>query len=74
MRVTDKHAVTQNERVAAVISEVEVEMGGNGRVLVRPSGTEPLVRVMVEAATEDACQEYVTRIANVVQTEMGLAE
>ena len=74
VRVTDKHAVTQNERVAAIISEVEVEMGGNGRVLVRPSGTEPLVRVMVEAATEGACEEYVTRIANVVHMEMGLAE
>ena len=74
VRVTDKHAVTQNEHVAAVISEVEAEMAGNGRVLVRPSGTEPLVRVMVEAATEEACENYVTRIANVVQTEMGLAE
>ena len=49
-------------------------MAGNGRVLVRPSGTEPLVRVMVEAATESACEEYVTRIANVVKMEMGLTE
>ncbi|MEG0473446.1 MAG: phosphoglucosamine mutase, partial [Solibacillus sp.] len=45
-----------------------------GRVLVRPSGTEPLVRVMVEAATEDACETYVNRIADVVRAEMGLAE
>ena len=74
VRVTDKHAVTQNDRVAAVIAEVEAEMAGNGRVLVRPSGTEPLVRVMVEAATESACEEYVTRIANVVKMEMGLTE
>ena len=74
VRVTDKHAVTQNEKVAAVIAEVEAEMAGNGRVLVRPSGTEPLVRVMVEAASVDACEEYVTRIADVVSAEMGLAE
>lgn len=74
VRVTDKHAVTQNEKVAAVISEVEADMAGNGRVLVRPSGTEPLVRVMVEAATEEDCETYVTRIANVVRIEMGLAE
>lgn len=74
VRVTDKHAVTQNERVAAVIAEVEAEMAGNGRVLVRPSGTEPLVRVMVEAATEASCKEYVNRIADVVRAEMGLAE
>lgn len=74
VRVTDKHAVTQNERVATVIAEVEAEMAGNGRVLVRPSGTEPLVRVMVEAATEASCKEYVNRIADVVRAEMGLAE
>ena len=74
VRVTDKHAVTENEKVAAVISEVEAQMAGNGRVLVRPSGTEPLVRVMVEAATEEACEQYVNRIAEVVRTEMGLAE
>lgn len=74
VRVTDKHAVTNNEKVAAVIAEVESEMGNDGRVLVRPSGTEPLVRVMVEAATEEACENYVNRIANIVREEMGLAE
>ena len=50
--MTDKNAVMDNERVADVIAEVEKEMAGNGRVLVRPSGTEPLVRVMVEAPTK----------------------
>lgn len=74
VRVTDKHAVTDNAKVAAVIAEVEADMAGNGRVLVRPSGTEPLVRVMVEAATEADCESYVERIADVVRAEMGLAE
>ena len=74
MRVTDKHAVTQNEHVAEVIAEVEADMAGNGRVLVRPSGTEPLVRVMVEAATVEDCEAYVNRIADVVKAEMGLTE
>ena len=74
VRVVDKHAVTQNEKVAKTIAEVESVMAGNGRVLVRPSGTEPLVRVMVEAATEDECESYVNRIANVVKEELGLAE
>ena len=74
IRVTDKHAVTQNEQVAQVIAEVEAEMSGNGRVLVRPSGTEPLVRVMVEATTQEECESYVNRIADVVKTEMGLTE
>ena len=74
VRVTDKHAVTENEKVAQVIAAVEAEMNGNGRILVRPSGTEPLVRVMVEAATVQDCENYVNRIAEVVQAEMGLAE
>lgn len=74
VRVTDKHAVTQNERVAEAIAQVEADMAGNGRVLVRPSGTEPLVRVMVEAATVEACEAYVNRIADVVKAEMGLTE
>ena len=74
VRVTDKHAVTQNDKVAAVIREVEADMAGNGRVLVRPSGTEPLVRVMVEAPSAEACEQYVNRIADVVKAEMGLTE
>ncbi|WP_409291020.1 phosphoglucosamine mutase [Peribacillus sp. SCS-37] len=72
IRVTDKHGVTDNPKVHAVIQQVEAEMGGNGRILVRPSGTEPLVRVMAEAPTEELCNEYVDRIAQVVQQEMGL--
>ncbi|WP_428910435.1 phosphoglucosamine mutase [Niallia sp. Krafla_26] len=72
IRVKDKHHVTDNEKVSAVISEVEKEMNGDGRILVRPSGTEPLVRVMAEASTEELCESYVNRIADVVRAEMGL--
>lgn len=72
IRVTDKHAVTDNAKVASEIEEVEKEMNGNGRVLVRPSGTEPLVRVMVEAASKEDCENYVERIAEVVRAEMGM--
>ncbi|MFD2679143.1 phosphoglucosamine mutase [Bacillus seohaeanensis] len=74
VRVTDKHHVTDNEKVKMVIDKVETEMNGNGRILVRPSGTEPLVRVMAEAPTEELCEQYVNEIVAVVQTEMGLAE
>lgn len=74
IRVTDKHHVTDNEKVKEIIQKVESEMGGNGRILVRPSGTEPLVRVMAEAPTEEQCNDYVNRIADVVRAEMGLAE
>ncbi|CAM4109884.1 phosphoglucosamine mutase [Lederbergia lenta] len=72
IKVTDKHHVTDNEKVKEIIERVEAEMNGNGRILVRPSGTEPLVRVMCEASTEELCEDYVERIATVVRTEMGL--
>ncbi|MFV8830023.1 phosphoglucosamine mutase [Alkalihalobacterium sp. APHAB7] len=74
IRVTDKDAVQQNEKVSQVIAKVEEEMAGHGRVLVRPSGTEPLVRVMVEAKTEELCEHFVNEIADVVRAEMGLSE
>lgn len=72
VRVIDKNAVTDNARVATTIQQVEDEMNGNGRVLVRPSGTEPLVRVMVEASTETECERFVEQIAEAVREEMGL--
>lgn len=72
IKVSDKHAVEQNEHVAAVIKEVEDEMNGEGRVLVRPSGTEPLVRVMVEAKTDGDAERFVNKISDVVRAHMGL--
>lgn len=72
IRVTDKHAVEENADVAAAIKAVEDEMNGEGRVLVRPSGTEPLVRVMVEAKTDEDAERFVNSISNVVRDKMGL--
>jgi phosphoglucosamine mutase len=74
VKVTDKHHVTDNEKVKAVIDQVEAEMNGDGRILVRPSGTEPLVRVMAEAPSEALCEQYVNRIVDVVKEEMGLRD
>lgn len=74
IKVTDKNAVMQNPRVAESIKQVEEEMDGNGRVLVRPSGTEPLIRVMVEAPTAETCDAYVKRVADVVKEELGAGE
>ncbi|SDC77016.1 phosphoglucosamine mutase [Shouchella lonarensis] len=71
VKVTDRNAVKGNERVKQVIAKVEDEMAGNGRVLVRPSGTEPLVRVMVEAETDEQCAVYVKKIVTVVEEELG---
>jgi phosphoglucosamine mutase len=72
VRVTDKKVALENERIQAAIKEVEAEMNGNGRVLVRPSGTEPLIRVMAEAPTQEECDAFVHRIVEVVKAEVGV--
>lgn len=72
IRVNDKNGAMEVPAIKEIIDTVEAEMAGNGRVLVRPSGTEPLVRVMVEAPTDELCHDYVTRIADVVRQEIGL--
>lgn len=71
VRVKDKNGVMEIPAVKAVIDAVEAEMAGNGRILVRPSGTEPLLRIMAEAETDEKTHEYVTRIADVVRQEIG---
>ncbi|RYM01480.1 phosphoglucosamine mutase [Sporolactobacillus sp. THM7-7] len=71
LRVADKYHVTDHPAVAAAIRQAESDMAGDGRVLVRPSGTEALIRIMVEAPTEEACDAYVDRIAQVVEKEAG---
>ena len=58
--------------IAAIIEKMEAEMAGNGRILVRPSGTEPLLRVMAEALTDAEVDYYVDTIADVVRAEIGL--
>lgn len=69
--VKDKKAWKQNEKVMAVIKEVEDEMNGDGRVLVRPSGTQELLRVMAEGPTQEQTDAYVNKIVEVVKVEMG---
>lgn len=58
--------------IAAIIEKMEAKMAGNGRILVRPSGTEPLLRVMAEAPTDAEVDYYVDTIADVVRAEIGL--
>ena len=58
--------------IREIIEKMEAEMAGNGRILVRPSGTEPLLRVMAEAPTHEKVDYYVDTIAAVVQAEIGL--
>lgn len=72
VRVRDKYEVMDHPRVQAVIEEVEDKMGGEGRILVRASGTEPLLRVMAEAQTEEKVEEYCEQVAEVVREEFGI--
>ncbi|KXT76974.1 phosphoglucosamine mutase [Streptococcus sp. DD12] len=58
--------------IAAIIQKMEAEMAGNGRILVRPSGTEPLLRVMAEAPTDAEVSYYVDTIAKVVENTIGI--
>lgn len=71
VRVADKHAVSENAVVADAIAEAEAKLDGSGRILVRPSGTEPLVRVMVEAATHEEALGYAQEIASIIERELG---
>lgn len=68
--VADKEEALANESLLKVIAEVEADMAGDGRVLVRPSGTEPLLRIMAEAPTKEAVHNYVQRIVAVANNEL----
>jgi len=71
VRVADKSGYKGNAAIAAAVADVERELGDNGRVLVRPSGTESLIRVMAEGPEREQVEAYVTRIADVVRAELG---
>ncbi len=66
IRVTDKRRAQEDPDVQAAVKEVEAALGSNGRILVRESGTEPLVRVMVEAADIDTCKKYVDQVIKII--------
>jgi phosphoglucosamine mutase len=68
VQVGDRMLGASAAAVLDAVKEVEAELGGTGRVLLRPSGTEPLVRVMVEAGTPDTAREAAERIAATVRT------
>jgi phosphoglucosamine mutase len=70
VRGVDHHAVHTDDLVAEAIRRVELELGETGRVLLRPSGTEPLVRVMVEAADQHTADRLAHDLAEVVRTQL----
>lgn len=72
IRVTDKNGAMEVPAIKAVVEQAEAEMNGEGRILVRPSGTEPLLRVMAEAPTQEKVDYYVDKIAEVVRAEISI--
>jgi phosphoglucosamine mutase len=71
VRVADKTRLATSAVLAEAIKQAEAELGDTGRVLVRASGTEPLVRVMAEASEQEAAADVVDRLVEIVKSELG---
>ena len=69
VRVTDKKTARENPAVVRAVDEVAKALGDDGRILVRESGTEPVIRVMVEAETDELCEKYVNQVVDVMHAE-----
>ncbi len=69
VRVADKKEARENAAVMKAVDDVAKVLGDNGRILVRESGTEPLIRVMVEAETDELCEKYVNHVIDVIEAE-----
>lgn len=72
LKVDDKQTVLGDEDIAACINNIQKKLGKNGRVLVRASGTEPLIRIMIEAETKDVCDRFAEQIVTKIK-EKGFA-
>lgn len=71
VRVKDRSALERADSIWAAVKSAETELAGEGRVLLRPSGTEPLVRVMVEAPTIELANDYCDRLCSMIESELG---
>lgn len=69
VRVVDKKTARENAEVTKAVEAVSKALGDDGRILVRESGTEPLIRVMVEASTDELCEKYVNQVVDVIRAE-----
>ena len=74
VRVADKKQVREDADVRAAIDEASAALGDNGRILVRESGTEPVMRVMAEAASDEICHEYVDKIIDLIRAKGYMTE
>ena len=72
--VKDKEEAQKNAKVLEATEKVTKELGGDGRILLRASGTEPKIRVMVEAKTDEICEKYVDEVIEVIKAEGLMAE
>ena len=72
IRVPDKNAYLNNTVIADKIKEIQEELGDEGRLLVRPSGTEPVIRVMAEARTQESCDEIVAKAAALIENNITI--
>lgn len=69
VRVSDKKTARENPEVVKAVDAVTEALGEDGRILVRESGTEPVIRVMVEATTDELCEKYVNQVVDVMEKE-----
>ena len=74
VRVADKKTARENPKVVEAVESVAKALGEDGRILVRESGTEPLIRVMVEAGTDEICRENVEQVVRVMEAEGLIVE
>ena len=74
VRVADKKTARENPEVVKAVDAVAEALGDDGRILVRESGTEPVIRVMVEAATDELCEKYVAQVIDVIEKEGLIVE
>lgn len=74
VRVADKKTARENPEVMKAVDAVAEALGDDGRILVRESGTEPVIRVMVEAATDELCAKYVGQVVDVIKSQGLVAE
>ena len=70
VRLKSKEGWDSNSAIAAAIAAGEEKLGDNGRILVRPSGTEPLIRVMAEGPCQQELEQIVSQIADVIKGEL----
>ena len=73
MRVTDKATAQADPDVQAKVKEVAEKLGDTGRILVRESGTEPVLRVMVEAPEQETCPKFVDEVVEVIRAKGHVA-